>query len=62
MGAGGIPLQVEKEFFEREKGKYKLQVYTADVTYEGDDRVDVSVNNGKFIFAMENLFLYLPNI
>ena len=51
MGAGGIPLQVEKEFFEREKGKYKLQVYTADVTYEGDDRVDVSVNNGKFIFA-----------
>ena len=51
MGAGGIPLQVEKEFFEGEKGKYKLQVYTADVTYEGDDRIDVSVNNGQFIFV-----------
>ena len=22
-GAGGIPLQVEKEFFEKERGKYK---------------------------------------
>lgn len=51
MGAGGIPLHVGKEFFEREKGTYKIQVYTANVTYEGDDRIDVSVNNGQFIFA-----------
>ena len=51
MGAGGIPLKVEKEFFGKEKGTYKLEVYTADTTYEGDDRVDVSVNSGQFIFA-----------
>jgi len=51
MGAGAIPLDVEKKFYGREKGKYKVQVYMADMTYEGDDRVDVSVQGGCFIFV-----------
>ena len=49
MGAGAIPLQVEKNFFEHVKGKYKIYVYTADMAYEGDDRIDVSANGGYFI-------------
>ena len=44
MGAGAIPLHVEKEFFEKAKGKYKINVYLADVTYDGDDRK--GPNNG----------------
>jgi hypothetical protein len=51
MGAGAIPLQVEKEFFDQAQGTYKLHVFTADVSYQGDDRVDVSTNGGYFIFV-----------
>ena len=58
MGAGGIPLQVEKGFFEKERGKYKLYAYTADITYESNDRVDVSVNNGQFVFVPPRHLLF----
>ena len=58
MGAGAIPLEVEKKFYEREKGKYKVHVYTADVTYEGDDRIDVSVQGGYFIFVPPKKLLF----
>lgn len=58
MGAGAIPLQVEKEFFERAKGKYKFQVYTADVKYDGDDRIDVSAQGGYFIFVPPKHLLF----
>ena len=50
MGAGAIPLQVEKEIFDQAQGRYKLHLYTADVSYRGDDRMDVSANGGYFIF------------
>jgi hypothetical protein len=58
MGAGAIPLQVEKKFFEQLKGKYKFYVYTADMAYEGDDRIDVSANGGYFIFVPPKHLLF----
>jgi hypothetical protein len=58
MGAGAIPLQVEKEFFEKAKGTYKLDVYTARVSYKGNDRVDVSANGGHFIFVPPKQLLF----
>ena len=58
MGAGAIPLQVEKEFFEKVKGTYKLDIYTARVSYKGDDRVDVSANGGYFIFVPPKQLLF----
>jgi len=57
MGAGAIPLQVEKEFFEKAQGSYKLDIYTARASYRGDDWVDVSANGGLFIVApLKQLF------
>jgi hypothetical protein len=58
MGAGAIPLQIEKEFFEKAKGTYKLDVYTARFSYNGDDRVDVSANGGHFIFVPPKQLLF----
>ena len=58
MGAGAIPLQVEKEFFEKAKGTYKLDVYTTRAFYTGDDRVDVSANGGFFIFVPPKRLLF----
>ena len=58
MGAGAIPLQVEKAVFEKAKGTYKLDVYTADVMYKGDDRVDVSTYGGYFIFVPPKRLLF----
>lgn len=37
MGAGAIPVHIDKLFRERASGKHKLQVYTSDFGYEGDD-------------------------
>jgi len=51
MGAGAIPIQIEKAFKERSKSKHKLRIYTADACYEGDDRIDVSFHGGHFIMA-----------
>lgn len=51
MGAGAIPLKVEKAFFEQAQGKYTLDVFTADISYQGDDRLDVSTSGGYFIFV-----------
>lgn len=58
MGAGAIPLEVGKKFYEREKGRYKVHVYTADKTYEGDDRMDVSAQGGYFIFVPPKHLLF----
>ena len=58
MGAGAIPLEVGKKFYGREKGRYKVHVYTADVTYEGDDRMDVSAQGGYFIFVPPKHLLF----
>lgn len=46
MGAGGIPLKIEKEFFDKARGNYSLSVYTAGAFYRGDDRVNVSLYGG----------------
>jgi len=51
MGAGAIPLKVQKDFLEKARGRYKLKVYIADFSYSGDDRFDVSANGGHFIFV-----------
>lgn len=51
MGAGAIPLKVQKDFLEKARGRYTLNVYTSDFSYSGDDRVDVSANGGHFIFV-----------
>lgn len=51
MGAGAIPLQIEKAFRERAKSKHKLNVFIADSGYEGDDRIDVSFHGGHFILT-----------
>jgi hypothetical protein len=51
MGAEWIPLTYEKDFLEKTSGPYKLNLYIADVSYRGDDRMDVSPNGGYFIFA-----------
>ena len=51
MGAGAIPIHIEKVFRERAKSKHKLYVYTAYSSYEGDDRIDVSFHGGHFMMA-----------
>ena len=51
MGAGGIPIHIGEVFRERAKSKHKLNVYTADSSYEGDDRIDVSFHGGHFMLA-----------
>ncbi|MCP4715918.1 MAG: hypothetical protein GY868_12440, partial [Deltaproteobacteria bacterium] len=48
MGAGAIPLNIEKLFRDRKKSKHSLQVYTADAGYNEDNRVDVSFHGGQF--------------
>ena len=58
MGAGAIPLQVEKAFFEKAKGTYKLDVYMANSSYKGEDRVDVSAYGGNFIFVPPKQLLF----
>jgi hypothetical protein len=58
MGAGAIPIQIEKAFKERAKGKHKLQVFTADIDYEGDDCIDVSLQGGySFLVPPKHLLI-----
>ena len=58
MGAGAIPVHIEKEFLEKAKGKYNINVYTADMRYDGDDRIEVSAQGGHFIFAPPRQLLF----
>ena len=51
MGAGAIPIQIDKAFRDRVKGRHKLDVFIADAGYEGDDCVDVSIQGGHFIMT-----------
>ena len=48
MGAGAIPVHIDKIFRDRKAGKHKLKVYTADFGYEGDDAINVSFHNGHY--------------
>lgn len=51
MGAGAIPIDIEKAFRQREQSNHKLEVYTAPFDYAGDARVDVSFNSGNFVLT-----------
>ena len=48
MGAGAIPLDIEKAFRQRQQSGCRLEIYTAAFGYEGDDKIDVSFNSGNF--------------
>ena len=52
MGAGAIPIDIEKAFKERAKNKHKLTVYMADEGYEGEGKVDVSFYGGDPVFTL----------
>ena len=51
MGAGAIPIDIEKAFRQREQSGHTLDVYCAPFDYDGDDRVDVSFNSGNFVLT-----------
>jgi hypothetical protein len=52
MGAGAIPIDIEKAFKERAKNKHKLTVYMADEGYEGEGKIDVSFYGGDPVFTL----------
>jgi hypothetical protein len=52
MGAGAIPIDIEKAFKERAKNKHKLAVYMADEGYEGEGKIDVSFYGGDPVFTL----------
>ena len=51
MGAGAIPIDIEKAFKERAKNRHKLTVYMADEGYEGEGKIDVSFYGGDPVFT-----------
>jgi hypothetical protein len=51
MGAGAVPLTIEKAFRDRAQKKNKVQVFCADAGYRGDDVVDVSFQGGSFVLT-----------
>ncbi|MCX5895390.1 MAG: hypothetical protein NTZ51_06135 [Proteobacteria bacterium] len=51
MGAGAIPIHIEKAMKERPNRKYKLQIYIADTGYAGEDNIDVSFHGGNSVLA-----------
>jgi len=58
MGAGAVPVNVEKAFKQRQKTSSRLEIYTAPYDYAGDDRVDVSFNGSDFVFAPPRSLLF----
>ncbi len=51
MGAGAIPLSVEKARAQFKKSSSRTALYTAAYDYTGDDKVDVSFNGGNAVFT-----------
>ena len=51
MGAGAIPLSVEKARAQFKKSGNRTALYTAAYGYTGDDKVDVSFNGGNPVFT-----------
>ena len=51
MGAGAIPIDIEKAFKERAKNKHKLTVYMADEGYDGEGKIDLSFYGGDPVFT-----------
>ena len=58
MGAGAIPLDIEKAFRDRQKSTHTLLVYTADEGYRGIDVIDVSFNGGNAAFTPPRHLLF----
>ncbi|MEI6126316.1 MAG: hypothetical protein WCQ99_07140 [Pseudomonadota bacterium] len=58
MGAGAIPIDIEKAFKQRQQSSHKLKIYTAPFAYEGEDRVDVSFNGGNFVLTPPRSLLF----
>ena len=58
MGAGAVPVDVEKAFRLRQQSSTRLEIYTAPYGYAGDDRVDVSFNGGNFVFTPPRPLLF----
>jgi hypothetical protein len=58
MGAGAVPVDVEKAFRLRQQTTSRLEIYTAPYGYAGDDRVDVSFNGGSFVFTPPRPLLF----
>jgi hypothetical protein len=58
MGAGAIPIDIEKAFRQREQSNHKLEICTAPYDYAGKDRVDVSFNGGNFVLTPPRHMLF----
>jgi hypothetical protein len=58
MGAGAVPVDVEKAFRLRQQTTSRLEMYTAPYDYAGDNRVDVSFNGGSFVFTPPRPLLF----
>jgi hypothetical protein len=51
MGAGAIPIDIEKAFKERSRKKHAITVYMAGEGYEGEGKIDVSFYGGDPVFT-----------
>ena len=51
MGAGAIPLSIEKILKDRFKKKSAIKIYLASMGYEGEGKIDVSFNGGNPVFT-----------
>jgi len=51
VGAGAIPLSIEKILKDRLKKKCDTKIYLADAGYEGEGKIDVSFNGGNPVFT-----------
>jgi len=58
MGAGAIPIQIEKVIKERAGSTHKLKVYIAHSSYCGEDRIDVSFHGGHHIMLPPRQVLF----
>ena len=58
MGAGAVPVDVEKAFRLRQQSSTRVEMYTAPYDYTGDDRVDVSFNGGNFVLTPPRPLLF----
>jgi hypothetical protein len=51
VGAGAIPLSIEKVLKDRLKKKSDIKIYLADTSYDGEGKIDVSFNGGNPVFT-----------
>ena len=51
MGAGAIPINIEKILKDRLKKKSAIKIYLANMGYAGEGKIDVSFNGGNPVFT-----------